>query len=194
MEREPSRFALSKPTVGLPVQSAHPVQSARRDFFVSARSEMYAYGLLKSVHVFAVIIFVGNIITGLFWKFHADRTKSREIIAHTMRGLIGADRWFTIPGVVVITTAGILTAIKGQMPLIRTHWILWSMIAFSLSGIAFMWKVSPLQKKLLAMTEGEGELDWKKYRSKSLEWELWGLFATITPIIAVVLMTSKPAL
>lgn len=154
------------------------------------------YQLLKVVHLFAVIIFMGNIITGLFWKRHADRTKNRAIIAHTMDGLIRADRWFTVPGVVVITAAGVFAAMQAGLPLLRTGWILWSLVAFSLSGLAFVWRVAPLQKQLLALAAGdaEGSLDWTSYHSKSVQWELWGLFATITPAIAVILMTWKPAI
>ena len=152
------------------------------------------YQLFKAIHVFAVIVFMGNIITGLFWKFHADGTKSQPIIAHTLRGLIRADRWFTIPGVVVITAAGVFAAMRAGLPLIGTGWILWSIVAFALSGIAFAWKVAPLQKQLLRMTDSGVEIDWPMYRSKSLQWELWGLFATLTPLAAVVLMTWKPAL
>ena len=152
------------------------------------------YYLLQVVHVFAVILFMGNIITGLFWKFHADGTRDPLIIAHTIRGLIRADRWFTVPGVVVITVAGILTAVQAGLPLLRTGWILWSIVAFSLSGLAFAWKVAPLQKQLLVLSGTSGELDWPAYRSKSLQWELWGLFATLTPAAAVVLMVWKPNL
>jgi uncharacterized membrane protein len=143
---------------------------------------------------FRVILFMGNIITGLFWKFHADGTRNQRIVAHTMRGTHRADAWSTIPGVVVITVFGVLAAMRAGLPLLRTGWILWSIVAFALSGIAFAWKLAPLQKKLLRMTEGDGELDWAAYRSLSLQWELWGLFATITPLVAVVLMTWKPAL
>ncbi len=150
------------------------------------------YQFLKLIHVFAVIIFLGNIITGLFWKRHADGTKNLAIIAHTLRGLIRGDRWFTVPGVVVITTAGIFAAVKGGFPLLRTGWILWSIIAFALSGLAFMAQVAPLQKRLLRMTEGEAAFDWAAYRSLSQRWEFWGLFATVTPIVAVVLMVMKP--
>jgi uncharacterized membrane protein len=152
------------------------------------------YQLLKAIHVFAVILFMGNIITGLFWKRHADATKDRGIVAHTMRGLIRADRWFTVPGVLVITAAGVFAAIQAGLPLLRTGWILWSIVAFALSGIAFGWKVAPLQQRLLKMAESESELDWAAYHRMSLEWELWGLFATLTPAIAVVLMIAKPVL
>ena len=155
---------------------------------------MPVYQVLKSIHLFAVIIFMGNIITGLFWKMHADGTRNRMIIAHTMRGLIRADRWFTVPGVVVITAAGLLAAIQGGLPLFRTGWIFWSIVLFTASGVAFAWKVAPLQKRLLIMSQGDGDLDWAAYRAASLRWELWGLFATVTPAIAVVLMTWKPAI
>ncbi len=151
------------------------------------------YQLLKLLHLAAVIIFLGNIITGLFWKAHADRTRDPKFIAHTMAGIIRSDRWFTIPGVMVITTAGILAAIQAGLPLLRTGWILWSLIAFSASGIAFAWRVAPLQKELfaLATAAGDAPFDWTLYRSRSIQWELWGLFATIMPVIAVVLMVIK---
>ena len=135
---------------------------------------------------------MGNIITGLFWKHHADGTRNQEIVAHTMRGLIRSDRWFTIPGVVVITASGIFAAVQAGLPLLRTGWILWSLVAFTLSGVAFAWKVAPLQNELLRLTTSSGALDWAVYRAKSLQWELWGLFATATPAAAVVLMVWKP--
>ncbi len=149
--------------------------------------------LLKLIHVLAVIIFMGNIITGLFWKAHADRTHDVRFIAHTMHGIIRSDRWFTIPGVVVITVAGIFAAIQAGLPILRTGWIFWSLVAFSISGITFAWRVAPLQKQILALatTTRDAAFDWALYRSKSLQWELWGLLATVTPVIAVVMMVLK---
>lgn len=151
------------------------------------------YQVLKLVHLLAVIIFLGNIITGLFWKAHADRTKDVRFIAHTMDGIIRSDRWFTLPGVVVITVAGILAAIKIGLPILGTGWILWSLVAFGASGIAFAWRVAPLQKQILALAKNadSASFDWTLYRSKSLQWELWGAFAVLTPLIAVVMMVLK---
>ena len=155
------------------------------------------YQLLKSIHVFAVVIFMGNIITGLFWKMHADGTKNRAIIAHMMRGLIRADRWFTIPGVVVITAAGILAAIQGGLPLLRTGWILWSLILFAVSGLVFVLRVAPLQIQLRALAQAgvdKGSFDWAGYHRLAKTWERWGALALLTPIAALVLMVLKPTL
>jgi uncharacterized membrane protein len=151
------------------------------------------YQIFKLIHVAAVIIFLGNIITGLFWKAHADRTKDVRFIAHTMHGIIRSDRWFTIPGVIVITMTGVLAAIQAGLPLLRTGWIFWSLVAFSVSGIVFALRVAPLQKQILALTTSTNDsaFRWDLYRSKSLQWEIWGFVATVTPIIAVVLMVLK---
>ena len=155
------------------------------------------YLLYKLIHITAVILFLGNIITGLFWKAHADRTQNPQVMAHTLAGIIRADRWFTIPGVLVITLAGIATAIQGGIPILGTGWILWSIVLFSLSGLAFMLRVAPLQAELAALAQAavdQGQLDWAQYRALSRAWELWGLLATLTPLAAVVLMVLKPAL
>ena len=151
------------------------------------------YQIFKLIHVAAVIIFLGNIITGLFWKAHADRTKDLRFIAHTMDGIIRSDRWFTIPGVVVITISGVFSAIQAGLPLLRTGWIFWSLVAFSVSGIAFALRVAPLQRQILALTTSASDsaFPWETYRSKSLQWEIWGFVATVTPVIAVVLMVLK---
>lgn len=150
------------------------------------------YLVLKLIHITAVILFLGNVITGLFWKAHADRTKDVRFIAHTMHGIIRSDRFFTIPGVVVITAAGIFAALQVGLPLIRTGWILWSIILFSISGIVFGARVAPLQKQLLALaTSADASFDWTVYRAKSLQWEVWGLIATATPLLAVAMMVLK---
>jgi uncharacterized membrane protein len=151
------------------------------------------YHILKLIHVAAVILFLGNIITGLFWKAHADRTKDVRFIAHTMHGIIRSDRWFTIPGVIVITMTGVLAAFQAGLPLLRTGWIFWSLVAFSVSGVVFALRVAPLQKQILALTTSTSDsaFPWELYRSKSLQWEIWGFVATVSPIIAVVMMVLK---
>src|SRR5512138_1284545 len=78
------------------------------------------YEGLKLLHVLAVVLFVGNITTGVFWKAFADRTKDPRLIAHTMAGIIASDRAFTIPGVFLILTGGIGAALVAHLPLLRT--------------------------------------------------------------------------
>ena len=152
------------------------------------------YTWLKLFHIIAVIIFLGNIFTGLFWMRIAVKTKDVRIIHHSIRGVMLSDRYFTIPGVIFIIIAGIFTALVGNVPLIRTGWILWSLILFSISGIAFMWKVAPLQRKLSNLTSGSGDatlFDWTVFKKTFRDWELWGSVALLTPILALIMMVLK---
>lgn len=154
---------------------------------------MNPYLILKLVHILAVVIFLGNIITGLFWMRQADKTADLAIISFTMKSIMKSDRWFTIPGVIIITAGGISAAIHAGLPLLRTGWIFWSLVLFSLSGVAFMWKVAPLQKKIWMITQQtvEGKMDWSSYRNTLKQWEWWGLVALLTPLIALVMMVLK---
>ena len=154
---------------------------------------MNIYLLLKLIHVFAVIIFMGNIITGLFWMRQANKTRNYSIISFTMKGIITSDKWFTIPGVVIITAAGFCTAIQGGLPLLRTGWIFWSIVLFTVSGIIFSVKLAPLQKKILliAGNKGDKEFSDEAYRSHLQQWETWGLLAILTPFSALVMMVLK---
>jgi uncharacterized membrane protein len=153
------------------------------------------YLALKTLHILAVVLFLGNIITGVFWKAHGDRTGDPRIMAHTLGGIIRSDRWFTIPGVVLIIGFGIGAAMHANLPILGTGWILQSLILFLISGLAFVGQVAPLQRKLEALAmEGAsgGRWDPVAYRRLSRRWELWGAVAVLTPLAALVLMVFKP--
>ena len=53
------------------------------------------YLIWKLIHVAAVIIFLGNIITGLFWAARAHKSHDFKLIASTFQGIIRSDRYFT---------------------------------------------------------------------------------------------------
>jgi uncharacterized membrane protein len=152
------------------------------------------YTYFKLIHLIAVVIFLGNIITGLFWMRLAVRTKDLKIISHTMNGIIVSDRWFTIPAVLVILVGGIASAMYANLPLLRTGWIFWSIVMFSISGIAFGIKVAPLQKKIFKLTsavENPAAFDWQNFMKVYYSWDTWGLVALLTPVAAFVMMVLK---
>jgi uncharacterized membrane protein len=156
------------------------------------------YLVLKLVHISAVVMFLGNITTGIFWKRNADRTRDPRVIANAMEGVIHSDRLFTVPGVVLVVSAGIGTAVRGHYPLLHTGWILWALISFAFSGWAFVAQVAPLQRKLLAAARegvaGSNPAWWERYEALSHRWDLWGAVALGLPLLAMVLMILKPGL
>jgi len=158
---------------------------------------MDMYLLIKLLHITAVIAFVGNITTGLFWHAHAASTRDPKLLAHTMGGIIRSDRLFTVPGVIGIIVTGVAAAIHGNFPILRTGWIFWTLILFVVSGLIFMIRVAPLQRQLraIALTAVQsGTFEYAHYRALAVRWELWGAAALSTPVAGLALMVLKPSL
>ncbi len=153
------------------------------------------YAVMKSLHILTVALFLGNVITGVFWKEHADRTRDPKIMAHTMSGIIGSDRIFTIPSVILITVFGFVAAVLGGYPILGTSWIWQSIVLFIISGIVFSAQLAPLQRKMrdvAAKGAETGSFDADGYRRLSRRWGLWGAVATLAPLGALFLMVMKP--
>jgi len=154
------------------------------------------YLIFKLLHVTAVIVFLGNIITGLFWHAHAARTRDPKLLAFTMDGIIRSDRIFTLPGVLAIIASGVAAAIHAGLPLLRTPWIFGTLILFAISGLAFGFQVAPLQRRLRAMAEAGatgGAFEYARYHALAVRWEIWGALALLTPLAGLVLMVLKPS-
>ncbi len=155
------------------------------------------YLLLKLAHVAAVIAFLGNVTTGLFWHAHAARTRDPRILAHTMDGIIRSDRLFTIPGVLGIVATGVGAAIVAGFPILRTGWILWTIVLFTISGVLFVVRLAPLQRNLRAAAARATEsaaFDYAGYRRQARRWEYWGAVALLTLLAGLILMVLKPSL
>jgi uncharacterized membrane protein len=151
---------------------------------------------LKLIHVAAVIAFLGNITTGLFWHGYAARTRDPRLLAFTVAGIIQSDRLFTIPGVAAIIGSGVGIAMVRHLPILGTGWIAWTLALFIVSGLAFMFRVAPLQRRLRALAEAgaSGPFDYDGYHRLARQWERWGAVALLTPVAGLVLMVLKPAL
>ena len=153
------------------------------------------YLTLKTLHILAVVAFLGNISVGIFWKTFADRSRNAQIIAHTLAGIIKADRIITIPSIFAIVFVGMALASIGGYPILGTGWMLWSIALFVLAGVAFV-PLTRLQRQLLTTARSglDAAADQQKYRDLSHHWDVWGVIALVLPLAAMVLMVMKPAL
>ncbi len=155
---------------------------------------MNIYQALNIFHVLAVVIFLGNILTGFFWMTIAYRTKNIDHIIFVTKTLIKSDKWVTLPSVLIIVLSGFYMAGLSGLSVLKTGWILWSIILFSISGLCFAFKVGPLQNKLYAIAaEGykEEPFGWDDYGKTYREWVVWGLISIGTPMVALALMIAK---
>jgi uncharacterized membrane protein len=158
-----------------------------------------SYLLWKLLHNAAVVLFLGNIITGLFWAAHGRRSRDLRVVAIIFDGLIRSDRWFTVPSVVTILISGVAAAGRAGLPVLGTGWLLWSSLSFAVAGILFGVRVAPLQRRILDLAvraEASPEA-WALFTTLYWQWELYGalsIVAVLGPFVLMILKTSLPAL
>ncbi|MGZ3498180.1 MAG: DUF2269 family protein [Vulcanimicrobiaceae bacterium] len=153
------------------------------------------YFVLKLLHLIGVVVFLGNISLGVYWKYRADASGDLRIITHTIRTIILADRLFTNPGVILLVVAGLATAITGRIPILSTGWILWGIVLIIIAAVAYV-PLSATQRALLAIASNpESERSaLARYHELSKRWNLYGSIALAAPLIAFAFMVLKPAL
>jgi len=149
-------------------------------------------GLLKTLHLLGVILFLGNIIVTAFWKVMADRTRELAVIRFAVRATNGADVLFTFGGIVLLAVAGHAMAASGGM--LQLPWLRWAYALFALTGLLWAGILIPVQRaqaRLLYPLPREAAVP-SSYWRLSVIWAVAGALATLLPLAIVVLMVIKP--
>lgn len=155
---------------------------------------MEHYLLLKTLHIFGVIIFLGNIIVTGFWKACADLSKDWKIIAFSQRLVTYTDMVFTAIGVLLIAVTGIWMA-KNYANYLHITWIFWGLSFFIASGILWLLVLIPLQIKMHRLAK-------QFYNTRTIPDEYWvyekiwmvvGIIATLLPLANLYWMVFKPS-
>ncbi len=151
------------------------------------------YAVMKFIHIFGVVLFVGNIITAALWKTRADRSGDLATIAFAQRTVVTADRAFTLPGIVLVLVGGYAMAFRRPWPLHGLPWLEWGQVLFFVSGLIWLLVLVPTQRRLVALSEAgrrAGRLD-PEFTRLSRRWAMWGGIATLLPVVVLFLMVTK---
>jgi uncharacterized membrane protein len=151
------------------------------------------YIVAKFLHVFGVVLFVGNIIVTALWKMRADRSTDLATVAFAQRTVAVADRWFTVPGVALIIIGGYAMTLRRPWPLHGLPWLEWGQALFYVSALIWIFILVPTQRRLIEVSEAgrqAGRMD-PDFARLSRRWAMWGGIATLLPVIVLYLMIAK---
>ncbi|MBI3600191.1 MAG: DUF2269 domain-containing protein [Nitrospinae bacterium] len=154
-----------------------------------------SYEWLKTIHIFGVILFMGNIITGPLWIAHAMRSKNNAVVCNAIKALCWADVFFTIPGVVLTLISGLILA-SSFGDYYTVSWIITALILLGISSIPaiptlrYQYRLYQLSYEALQQDKPLPE----EFTHIMGKWSLLGTIAIILPLISFVLMIIKPAL
>lgn len=153
-----------------------------------------SYIWLKMLHVFGVILFLGNIIVTGWWKFMADRTRNPVIIAFAQRQVTLTDWVFTLGGVLLVLAGGLGNVWLHGIDYLQIRWLVWGMWLFAASGVIWVVVLLPVQRAQARMATAfadGGEIP-QRYWRLGMVWSVFGTLATLLPLMNLYWMVFKP--
>jgi uncharacterized membrane protein len=154
-----------------------------------------SYEAWTFLHLSGVLVFFASFVAAFFWRARAERTEDPRLLAYAYRTLNAADAWLTTPAVAAILAGGVGAALAVGLPVFGTTWVLWSLISFGVSGVVFVLRVLPLQRRLAAQAEDgvrTGRFDLQDHRRKARVWAAWAHLSFVAAAVPVPLMVFKP--
>ena len=140
------------------------------------------------------MLYLGTMVAGLYWLNKANKTKNTSLIHFTIKGIKTADRYFTLPSVILLVTFGLWASIQGNIPIMGSGWIAWSITVLLISGLVFSMGMIPLQKKMIAFTktaDSFNETQWTAYFKMAKVWNILAVITFLTALSAVFMMILK---
>lgn len=153
-----------------------------------------SYEAYKVIHLFGVMLFLGNIIVTGVWKVFADRTGDPRIVAFAQHLVTVTDWVFTFGGVIILGIGAYGMAGTAAVQIDRSSWLFWGQILFIASGVIWVVILIPIQiiqaRQARAFANG-GEIP-ASYWRYGRQWAIWGIIATLLPLANIYVMVFKP--
>jgi uncharacterized membrane protein len=153
-----------------------------------------SYQAFKVIHLFGVVVFLGNIIVTALWKVMADRSGDPRIIAYAQRLVTLTDWIFTAGGAALILVGAYGMAAVSGLDLHGATWLIWGQALFVASGVIWLVILIPTQiaqaREARKFAGGSAIPD--SYWRHSRRWAIWGVIATIVPLANLYFMVFKP--
>ncbi len=180
----------SRELVGWPVVAVYPA-------IVVASLPMWPFGWHLALHVLGAVLLIGNALAMAVWLTVAGVTGSDAAKRRAARVVNRADLWFTIPGVSLLLLNGLAMVgarYGGLTAFTTTAWITGGLVLLVLTGLVWATRLVPAQLALYRLAKHDGPLDLRTFQHLLRRWYAWGVVATVLPLLAVVLMTTKPSI
>lgn len=154
--------------------------------------------LLKLVHIWAVILFVGNSALGPYRRRQARLSGNPQVIAGTYEIHTRSGPAVTIPWFAVTLATGLALAWTSDIPILSTGWVVLALVLSVAVALLFVARIAPLQRQataqaVLLASEGGRERQ-ASFEQAARRLEPWSHFAHGLFVVILALMVFKPRL
>ncbi|MBL7807993.1 MAG: DUF2269 family protein [Saprospiraceae bacterium] len=149
---------------------------------------LLSYQWHKILHIFGVVMFMGNMIAGPVWFLFAYYSGDKALLSFAARLLYLTDLYLTVPGIALTVINGLFLASAFG----GTHQQPW--LFYSIILMIVMWLLSVplifLQEKIYATIQNEPDNALKMNRLMNW-WGVLGTLVSLPPIVIFYLMVAK---
>jgi uncharacterized membrane protein len=160
-----------------------------------ASAPFWPFGWHLALHVVGAAMLIGNALLMAAWLSVAGFAGNDAAKRRASRAVNLGDVWFTVPGVTLILLNGLAMVGErygGFAALTAVPWIGGGLAMLTLTGVVWATRLVPAQLSLHRLAYVDGPIEAGRFRRTLIGWSVWGVIATVMPLIAVFLMTTKP--
>lgn len=151
--------------------------------------------VLKSVHLLAVVLFLGTGLGSAWYKLRAARTRDVAVVAWCDAEVVFADWVFTVPSGVVVPATGLTLVYLYHLPF-ATPWVWQGILGYVIAGVTWL-PAAFLQlrmRTLSAEAKASGAPLSERWHAMQRTWALLGVPSFTATMAVVWLMVSKQGL
>lgn len=145
---------------------------------------------LLFLHLLGAILLFGTYITAFTTKTLGERTRDPRVLRHVYQVMNGVDRVLTPVSVVLLLASGFALTVRSGIPILETDWLLWSLTLFGVTGVLFVARALPIQRRLERMLEEE-EPDPTAYDRLARRWSGWAGTSLLATTVILYLMIRR---
>ena len=149
------------------------------------------------LHILGAILLIGNALVMAVWLTLAGFVGDDDAKRRAAWVVNRADAWFTVPGVLLLLGNGLamVSARYGGFPaVLAVDWIVAGLGLLTATGLIWATRLLPTQLALHRLATADGPLDRSTFGRLLNRWYVWGVIATVMPVLAAFFMTTKPNL
>ena len=162
---------------------------------IAASLPSWPFGWHLALHITGAVMLIGNAVVMAIWLSIAGFAAGDGSKRRAARAVNLGDVWFTIPGAALLLANGLAMVFErygGASAFTTTPFIALGLALLVTTGLVWAVRLVPSQLELLRIAERPGALDRAAFRAVLIRWSVWGSLATALPILAVIVMTTKP--
>jgi uncharacterized membrane protein len=148
---------------------------------------MDEYALLRMLHVTGAVLLIGNVTVTGFWATFLYCARAEVPFRQVARAILWADLGFTLAGGALLTVSGILLAMRLELRVMETPWLLKGIVSLGVATLVWLAVLLPYQVRL----ERTSPHDEPRLRRLFLGWSLVGWADTAVLLYGLWAMVAR---